>query len=297
MNLIIFLPIFKVFLPHLHSSRKSFIDFTRISCFLRLARCFSHRVAEVFTVVTMKGPDPELILIHTGRSLFGEPYPEEFRPILITSVLALASASELHKTLIENCPGFNYSQNTVDSWLIAARAWLGLGKNNKLARAELPAWLELNGRPTIEDIRNGWQPRHHRVAVSNPDLSGRTDPGPQQATSLKPTAGSGIKPVKPAPPAPQFSSPPNNRENPEGDPSVENGKTPINRSVEEIQEEIRNVPALEKNVWEEAVFLLKSELFTVTNSRPPDKGDTNDIRAGLPGMWRDARSRAKKRSK
>lgn len=239
----------------------------------------------------MNGPDPELILIHTGRSLFGEPYPEEFRPILITSVLALASASELHETLIKNCPGFNYSQNTVDSWLIAARAWMGLSKNRKSVKAELPAWVELNGRPTLEDIRNGWKPGHHRAAVANSDLAGRTDLIPQQANSDNPKAGSEIKPVKPATPAPQSSSPPKNPENPEGD---TDGKAPINRSVEEIQEEIRNAPTSDKKVWEETVFPLKCELFTVTNSRPPDKGDMNDIRGGLPGMWRDARRRAKK---
>ena len=249
-----------------------------------------------YHVVAMKGPDPELILIHTGRSLFGEPYPEEFRPILITSVLALASASELHKTLIENCPGFNYSQNTVDSWLIAARAWLGLGKNNKLVRAELPAWLELNGRPTLEDIRNGWKPRHHRAAVANSDLSGRTDPIPQQANSVNPTAGSGIKPVKPATPAPQSSTPPNNPEKPEGDPAGKwkNPDQPLRGRNSRGNQERSNIR--QKCVGRNSVFT-EIELFTVTNSRPPDKGDMNDIRGGLPGMWRDAQRRAKKNSK
>lgn len=114
----------------------------------------------------MNGPDPELILNHVGRSLDGEPYPQEYRRILISSVLSLVSAAELHQTLTKNDPGFSQCQNTVNNWLIGARVWLGFKKSRKEVRTALPEWYAINGKPTIDDIRAGWVPLHHRSESS-----------------------------------------------------------------------------------------------------------------------------------
>jgi len=65
--------------------------------------------------------------------------------------------------------------------------------------------------------------------------------------------------------------------------------------LEEIQKEIREVPVNDKKAWEKEVLRLKCEIFSVINPQPPDKSDMNDLRAGMPGMWRDARGRNKKR--
>jgi hypothetical protein len=152
--------------------------------------------------MTMTGPDPELILLHIRRSLYGEPYPEAYRKILMSSVLALASAAELHQTLTKDYAGFEGCQNTVDNWLKAARLWMGFPKTRKEVRETMPAWIAINGQPTINDIREGWVPLHHR-----PQGAG-TIPAPTPTTNSSPAPA-------PAPEETPAPAPVNAPENPQ----------------------------------------------------------------------------------
>lgn len=234
------------------------------------------------------------------------------RTILVLSVLQMKPRAEVAKALAEVEPeGRKPSDSTVGREIARTTRQMGL--------PELPT-EEKGGRPSFETrdnykrehcakwiAANGGMPRVEQLADPNWDLK----PYPPAISSARPalmvetataatapgqalSEASGINPAIPATPAPRSSPPSTSRENPKGDTSVENAEAMPSRSVEEIQEQIRNFPVVDKKAWEEGVFLLRCELFTVTNPHPPDKGDMNDLRVGLPGMWRDARKRGKK---
>lgn len=236
------------------------------------------------------------------------------RTILVDSVLHVRPRTDVAKLLAQvNPDGRKPSDSTVRRMITRTTLKMGLEElREKEGRRSFETCDKYKGEQCSRWIAaNGGMPRLEQLADPSWDLQPYppTDPsvGPTSTsetlsaktmTSSKPTASNDEKSPLPerveSPLSEQAVPPPAIRENPEGDTSMENGKAPINRSVEEIQEEIRNAPTSDKKIWEETVFPLKCELFTVTNSRPPDKGDMNDIRGGLPGMWRDARRRAKK---
>jgi|GEM_PF-3577828 len=246
----------------------------------------------------------------------------KWRPILVYAVLEGKTRETIIGAMARIEPGYNPSESALRKMVELTRAQMGFpplptsdsnGKNKggRVSAKAYSAYLATHSARWIDE--NGGMPRPEQFADPLWDLrpypptiphASTAPPAPSTAlpfglpsapvpdlAQAKPprpgarVAATGTTPARPTRPvAPVLAS--------SGLPATCEGPQ-CDRSVEEIQEEMRNVPVTNEEAWKKEVFRLQCELFTVTHQRAPDPGDMIDLRGGVSGMWRDARKHNK----